>query len=217
VTAAAAAQPSDDEFELERDVEYFVEPDGRSPRGRASLLLAVVFVLLACSPAAPQSATDRSEVFVAAGACRMGGDEGSLGTGPCVLAGAGFHLAPRVSAEVDVMRMRHERDIAGGPLEGTATGAFGNLSYQFTEGRIRIFVIGSAGFLHSETTQTYPVAGRPTTFRSEDEGFAWGGGGGAKIFLTTRLSLRPQVRLVFNESTGVMGLVATSIGAGYHW
>jgi hypothetical protein len=62
----------------------------------------------------------------------MGGDEGSLGNGPYVLGGVGFRLAARASVEVDVMRAQHEREIAGGPLEGTATGVFGNVVYHFS-------------------------------------------------------------------------------------
>lgn len=77
--------------------------------------------------------------------------------------------------------------------------------------------MGSVGFLRSETTHTYPLGGTPTTFRSDDNGFAWGGGGGLKIFLTQRFSVRPQFRLVFSEVTGVMGLAAGSIAVGYHW
>jgi hypothetical protein len=122
-----------------------------------------------------------------------------------------------VSIEVDAIRTRHERDIAGGPLEGTATGVFGSGVYHFSEGRTQIFVMGSVGLLHSETTHTYPFGGTPTTFRSEDNDFAWGAGGGAKIFLRPRFSVRPQFRLVFSETTGVMGLAAGSIGIGYHW
>ena len=115
------------------------------------------------------------------------------------------------------MRAEHEREIAGGPLEGTATGVFGNLVYHFSEGRTQIFVMGSAGLLRSETTHTYPLDGTLTTFRSEDNGFAWGGGGGIKIFLTPRFSLRPQLRLVVSETPGVTGLAAATMGIGYHW
>jgi hypothetical protein len=115
------------------------------------------------------------------------------------------------------MRAQHEREIAGGPLEGTATGVFGNVVYHFSKGRTQVFVMGSAGLLRSETTHTYPFRGTPTTFGSDNNDFAWGGGGGVMIFLTPRFSLRPQFRLVFSEATGVMGLAAASMGIGYHW
>lgn len=183
---------------------------------RATLLLPM-FVLLASVQAAAQVTATRGEVFAGAGVARVGGDEGSRGSGPVVVGGVGFRIATRTSVEVDAMRAGHERDIAGGPLEGTATGVFGNVAHHFSEGRMQVFVMGSAGFLRSETTHTFPFGGTPTTFKTEATDFAWGGGGGVKIFLTPRFSLRPQFRLVFSEATGVMGLAAASIGAGYHW
>jgi hypothetical protein len=159
----------------------------------------------------------RVELFAGGGVARVGGDEGSLGNGPYLTGGIGFGLGPRASIELDVMKARHDRTIAGGPLEGTATGIFGSVLYHFSNGRTRPFVLGSVGLLRSDVTQTFPVNGTPTVFTSRDSNFAWGGGGGAKILLTSRLSLRPQLRLVFSESTGVMGLVAPSIGAEYRW
>ncbi|HSF17594.1 MAG TPA: outer membrane beta-barrel protein [Vicinamibacteria bacterium] len=183
---------------------------------RANLLIPVT-ILLASAQAAATGSANRGELFAGIGASRVGSDEGSLGSGPYVLGGVGFRLATRASVEVDAFRAQHEREIAGGPLEGTATGVLGNVVYRFSEGRTQVFVMGSAGLLRSETTHTYPVRGTLTTFRSEDNGFAWGGGGGVKIFLTPRFSLRPQLRLVFSEATGVMGLAAASIGIGYHW
>jgi opacity protein-like surface antigen len=175
------------------------------------------FLLLTAAHAAAQGSANRGELFAGAGASRVGGDEGSRGSGLYVLGGVGVHLGARVSVEVDVMRARHERDIAGGPLVGTATGMFANVVYRFSEGRTQPFVMGSAGLLRSETTHTFPFNGTPTTFRSDEKDFAWGGGGGVKIALTPRVSLRPQFRLVFSEATGVMGLAAGSIGVGYHW
>lgn len=183
---------------------------------RAKLLIPV-FVLLASVQAAAQVAANRAELFAGAGVSRVGGDEGSRGNGPYVLGGVGFRITARTSVEVDAMRARHERSIAGGPLEGTAAGVFGNVAYHFAEGQAQVFVMGSVGFLRSETTHTFPFGGTMTTLRSEVTDFAWGGGGGVKVFLTPRFSLRPQFRLVFSEATGVMGLAAGSIGVGYHW
>jgi hypothetical protein len=181
-------------------------------------VLTPLFFVLASGRAAGQDAPMRVEAFGGAGVCRMGGDEGSLGRGPCFVGGFGFRFAARVSVEMDVMRARHERTIAGGPLEGTATGAFGDVVYHFAEGRTQVFVMGGAGLLSSRTTHTYsPSGGQTITFRSHDSNFAWGGGAGVKMFLTPHLSLRPQFRIVFSEATGVMGLTVTSVAMGYHW
>jgi hypothetical protein len=181
-------------------------------------LLMPLFFFLASGRAAGQDPRQRLEVFAGAGAARMGGDEGSLGRGACWVAGFGFRFAARVSVEADLMRAQHERNIAGGPLEGTATGVFGDVVYHFAQGRTQVFVMGSAGLLSARTTHTYsPSGGRAMTFRSEDNDFAWGGGAGVKTFLKPQLSLRPQFRIVFSEATGVMGLAAVSVAMGYHW
>jgi hypothetical protein len=181
-------------------------------------LLTPLFVILASGTAAGQDRSQRVEVFAGAGVSRVGGDEGSLGHGASLVAGFGFRFAARVSVEVDLMRTQHERNIAGGPLEGTATGVFGDVVYRFAEERTQVFVMGSAGLLSSRTTHTYsPSGGPPITFRSEGNNFAWGAGAGVKIFLKPQLSLRPQFRMVFSEATGVMGLAAASVAIGYHW
>ncbi len=181
-------------------------------------LLIPLFFFLASGVAFGQEPQRRAEIFAGAGLSRVGGDEGSLGNGACFVGGIGFRVAARTSVEIDVIRAQHERDIAGGPLSGTATGVFGDVLYHFAEGRTQFFVMGSAGLLSSRTTHTYsPSGGPPETFRSEDTNFAWGGGVGAKIFLKPQLSLRPQFRIVFSETTGVMGLTATSVAVGYHW
>jgi opacity protein-like surface antigen len=115
------------------------------------------------------------------------------------------------------MRASHERNIAGGPLEGTATGVFAGVGYHFAEGRTQPFVTGSLGLLHSSSTHTFPFAGRMTTFESDDNNVAWGVGAGVKVFPAARLSLRPQFRILFSEATGVMGLATGSVAVGYHW
>lgn len=181
-------------------------------------LLTPLFFFVASERAAGQDPRHRVEVFAGAGACRVGGDEGSRGNGPCFVGGFGFRFAARASVEVDLMRAQHERNIAGGPLEGTATGVFGNVVYHFGERRTQVFVMGSTDLLSSKTTHTYSASGGTAiTFRSDDNNFAWGGGAGVKIFLKPRLSLRPQFRLVFSEATGVMGLAAATVAMGYQW
>jgi hypothetical protein len=180
-------------------------------------LLIPLFFLLAAGRAVGQETRQRMEMFAGTGASRVGGDEGSLGSGLCFLGGFGVRFAARASVEADLMRAEHERNIAGGPLEGTVTGLFGDVVYHFAEGRAQLFVMASAGLLSSRTTHTYPLGGVVTTVTSEDDDFAWGGGGGVKVFITPRFSLRPQFRLVFSEATGVMGLAAGSVAIGYHW
>jgi hypothetical protein len=147
----------------------------------------------------------------------MGGDEGSLGSGPSVVSGFSYRVTRRLSVEVDLTRAQHERNIAGGLLEGTGTGVFGDLVYHFGEGRTQVFAVGSLGLLRSDVTQTYPSASGTQSVTRDESSLAWGGGAGAKVFLKPQISLRPQFRLVFSEQTGVMGQATGSAAVGFHW
>ena len=185
---------------------------------RSARRLVMSFAMVACAvPAAGQGTSRPFEVFAGAGVSRMGGDEGSLGSGPSVVSGFGYRVTPRLSLEVDLTRAQHERNIAGGPLEGTATGVFGDLVYHFGEGRTQVFVVGSLGVLNSDIRQTFSIAGGTQTFARDESSFAWGGGAGVKVFLKPRISLRPQFRLVLSEETGVMGQATGSVAVGFHW
>ena len=185
---------------------------------RSARRLVMSFAVLGCAvPAAGQGKGRPFEVFAGAGVSRMGGDEGSLGSGFSVVSGVGYRVTPRLSLEVDLTRAQHDRNIAGGALEGTGTGVFGDLVYHFGEGRTQVFVAGSLGVLNSDITQSYPIAGVTQTFTRDESSFAWGGGGGVKIFLKPQLSLRPQFRLIFSEETGVMGQATGSVAVGFHW
>jgi opacity protein-like surface antigen len=183
---------------------------------RASPLVLLVLLLLN-TEAAAQGSRDRMEVFAGTGLCRVGGDEGSLGSGLCVVGGLGVRLSAKISIETDVIRAEHERNIAGGPLEGSATGWYADVVHHFGDRPTRAFIIGSAGVLRSKTTHTYPFRGQLTTFTSDDSNFSYGVGGGVKIRVKPRFSLRPQFRLVLSEATGILGLAATSVAAAYHW
>ena len=183
----------------------------------ARLRLAVSFAVMAYAiPVAGQDRR-RAEVFAGGGVSRMGGDEGSLGSGFSVVAGFGYRVTSRLSLEIDLTWAQHDRNIAGGPLEGTATGVFGDLLYHFGEGRTQVFVVGSVGMLTSDITHTYPAANGTQTVTSVESDLAWGGGGGVKVFLTPHVSLRPQFRIVFSEQTGVMGQATGSVAVGFHW
>ena len=180
--------------------------------------LVMSFALMACAlPAAGQGTSRPFEVFAGAGLSRMGGDEGSRGSGPSVVSGFGYRVTPRLSLEVDLTRAHHERDIAGGLLEGTATGIFGDVVYYFGAGGTQVFAVGSFGTLNSDITQTSPIVGGTRTLTRNESSFAWGGGGGVTVFLKPQISLRPQFRLVFSEETGVMGQATGSVAVGYHW
>ena len=62
-------------------------------------------VLVSRGPAAAQDPVTRFEVFAGAGVSRVGGDEGSRGTGPAVAGGIGYRLNTAWSTEgVSIVR-----------------------------------------------------------------------------------------------------------------
>lgn len=177
--------------------------------------LVPLFLLLASGQAAAQDQAYRVEVFGGAGGANIGGDEGSLGNGPCFVGGLGLRFGARASAELDLLRVQ------GGRREWytsvkDVTGVFVDVIYHFSEGRTQAFVMGSMGRLDYSRSVSQP--GDPAMVdRGDDNNFAWGAGAGVKVFLKPQLSLRPQLRMVFSEATGVMGLPAASVALGYHW
>jgi len=66
---------------------------------RVSALSLLFVIILASGMVAGQSERARAEVFAGAGMSRVGGDEGSLGSGPSVLGGFGFRVTARVAID----------------------------------------------------------------------------------------------------------------------
>jgi hypothetical protein len=71
-----------------------------------SVLLMPLLLALAFGQAAAQTSLHRAEVFVGGGGAFLGGDEGQMGSGPCLVSGLGFRFANKFSAEVDWLRVQ---------------------------------------------------------------------------------------------------------------
>jgi len=171
-------------------------------------------ILFASGRAMGQQGRPRLEAFFGVGASRVGEDERSLGSGPSVLGGFGVRLIRGAALEAELIHNRHDRKVALTQIQGTTTGAFVNVVYHVGQGRTRFFALGSIGGLNYRTN----IADRTVvTRRRESTDFAWGGGLGVKVFLTPRLSLRPQFRYVFSETSGILGHITVSVAVGYHW
>ena len=168
-----------------------------------SFLLVPLLLAGALGQAAAQTPIHRAEVFVGGGGAYLGGDEGQIGSGPSIVSGLGFRFANKFSAEVDWLRVQGgwrnwwAKDVTD------VNGVYADLLYHFSspKSRTQPFLMVSVGVLRY----------RPPAERSS------GVGGGVEIFLSPQLSLRPQVRFVSSATTGVQGLSAASVAAGYHW
>jgi Outer membrane protein beta-barrel domain len=195
-------------------------------------LLLGVFVLLVAAPAHAQS-TDfggRFAIGGQVGTSKTWDDEGGLGTGP----GYGGFFSTRLREKLlfiaDVERLSHERIIAGGSLEfvGDSTLVTAGLSYRFSTSRVQPYVLGVAGVNVYSGTRTIREAGPTpsgpfgpaTVLQKEGTDFTLGFGGGLDIFLTSRFSVRPEVRFFLidaSDNSNPHAAARLSIGAAVHW
>ena len=190
---------------------------------------AVLCLALAATPAqaqspgserAPGDLDNRVEVFGTLGWGRVGGDEGSRGSGPVLGGGVGYRLTPRVGVEVDASILINSRDFPSSVrIDGTALLVSGNLLYHFSESRNQVYAIGGLGMLR--TDQTFELRNRRDdtrdSFHSVETFAAWNAGVGLKAFVTPKLIVRPEIRYYSGGSLGVLGLPRVTVAIGYCW
>ena len=160
----------------------------------------------------------RSEVFGVVGVGKTYDDEGSLGTGINGGGGFGYRLSRRfgVEAEVNVFRTRREFSSQFPPFEADGAHVMGSGLLYLTQGRGQAYLIFGGGLQHVHVASGFggPV-GRSGT------GGAINFGGGVKIFVSPRVSLRPDLRIFSGGSGSAVeppfSVIRISGGVGYHW
>jgi hypothetical protein len=171
-----------------------------------ALALPVVWILW-IAPVAAAESPYRYEVFGSIGAAHYL-DLNVLGFGPnrgsSLNYGGGFGVRPFSVNRARILRM------LGGEFEANGTrssvnnvtstqGYFtGNVLFHASIGDVEPYLLIGGGFS-----------------RAGESHRAGNAGVGAKVFLSPRVSLRPEFRAFFTEYLGNFG--RTSIAVGYHW
>jgi hypothetical protein len=151
-------------------------------------------------------------------------------------AGSVFRIYRRLGVGLDAERIRNLQPAAvrcglvsctGSAVEGVRSASlisFNALYYIPVTGRAVPFVLGSIGMLQSRSANavTFAGANEGVIVQQADEtdrGVSLGFGGGVRIPIGGRLSLRPEIRLVDStiRSRSNLNLIQTAVAVGYHW
>jgi len=190
------------------------------------LLFLVVFPFAATCAA--QTYEYQTEVFGSVGMSRLMDDDGKLADGANFGGGIGFRPFSRLGFEFEVNGMHYKKRPWYGGLgfvERTPIYFTGNIVYHFSTERHQPYVLAGVGILRYDSTTVWQgVPGGPVEiWEGTDIGPAFSFGVGFKAFLTKKLSLRPEFRLVECWELDVLlaeppvSLFRASIALGYHW
>ncbi len=171
---------------------------------------------LSVSPARSQDYGSKLEVFGSLGWAGYWGDESFRGNGLNFGGGVGYFPLSRLGIELQVDGGKHARSFTGGVhFEGSSTYVSGSVIYRFSESRSQFYVLVGGGLLRKTETSRFP-GNPPEIFRSEASSFALNSGAGLKIFLSPRLSIGPEFRIVLGGGGGVKWYYRASVRMGYH-
>ncbi len=160
----------------------------------------------------------RTEVFGLVASETLTDDESSLGTSLMGGAGVRYQLSQRLDLEGRVERIAHERNFDSGVLfSASGTRFVGRLLYHFSDGNMRPYVAGTAGYMSVTRSSAFPIVspgrgfGQPivtghNTFERSLSEPLWGGGGGVDLRLTDRWSVRPEANLLWSLPSNYVGL-----------
>jgi opacity protein-like surface antigen len=200
-----------------------------------SCLSPVVLLLLFQAAVHSQPLTREVFVAVANGHLFRVGDN-PVGSGPNLGTGIGLRHRSGLGVDVEVNRTLglSAKPAACGvvniPCEGSAReGVTGvtifsvNVRYEFTRARVRPYVTGGVGAIRSKGfSAALSISEQRAVFSEQqwqDTGFAGNFGGGVRIGLSRRLSLRPELR-VYNGvalSRANLSMFRPSVVLAYSW
>lgn len=208
---------------------------------RSRCLVGVIFqmalVVALFGSARAQGAEYKGEVFAKVGYGSLADDEGSRGRGVVAGGGIGCRLTPRWGLDFEVSRIDGRRETSSFEMDGYALLAGGAVNYHLIkEGKVQPYLRLGVTYGHYDgkfvRKAIIPPPGFPATpesvrsgkqsFLGPDFGF------GFKIFMTERVSIRPEFRLAalqglkrYDPARDILErpLFAgwLSIGIGYHW
>ncbi len=180
---------------------------------KAAFGLCILLLITCPSAAWGQDYVPKGSIFGGVGFGRFYDDEGSLGSGWTVRAGAEWRPFHRFGFEGEYLGIRFHRTDAF-KVDGNTHWAFGNVAFYFSRSRIQPYVKGGIGYQRTEYTYSWPGIPVPEFHKSRSN-VAANSGAGIRFFVNRHWSINPEIRLV-----GGGQYIATnyfSISTGYHW
>jgi hypothetical protein len=114
------------------------------------------------------SIDDRSVLFATVGRASTLDDEGSLGTGTALSAGAGLRLTPRLALHLVVDRIPYHREAEHLVFDGRVLFAGVEAAFGWSAGRVRPFVTVGAGLMHDRKRWTHRSLAGPGRMRVDE-------------------------------------------------
>jgi opacity protein-like surface antigen len=156
----------------------------------------------------------KTEVFGLTGIAEVHDDESSLGKGINLGGGIGLRLSPRFGINFEGYYSESSRNLPDvGRIESNATTLAADLHVYFPVGKVEPYVLVGTGLTHFNRKGNFI----DTSFRSTDNGYTLQWGGGARIFVTPQLSVRPEFKWVSSSNISFVNQLRGTVSIGYHW
>ena len=193
-------------------------------------LPALVLLALAASPAAAlaqPSDAPRGVVFADVGYARTADDEGLLGSGAAIAAGAGLRVTPRLTIQGVVDRIPYHRDAGYLEFDGRVIYAGAEAAFRWERRRLRPFVTVGAGVMHDRKRWTHRTQTGPGGYRVDsvtDHEYtlaALRSSGGLEVRLSDAVWLRTGVTfhglLDTGDDLAAHAILQPTAGIAWHW
>lgn len=176
----------------------------------------IPLLLVSLATCLAQDYGSRGEIFGSVAQSSLGGDEGTITTGANYGMGFGVRPFSRIAFELEVSGGRYTKgnEFAMERAEWSPIYWTANAVYHFSTARWQPYVLLGAGVLRDagKAELSFP---EPRLFQYSRTDLALAFGAGLKIFLTERISLRPEFRHLDSRRRTMVDRF--SMGVGFHW
>jgi hypothetical protein len=194
---------------------------------RHTVLALVVLAWLPPAALAQTADAPRRVVFGDVGYARTVDDEGVLGSGAAIAAGAGIRVTPRLTIQGVVDRIPYHRDAGYLEFDGRVIYAGAEAAFRWERRRVRPFVTVGAGVMHdrkrwTHRTQTGPGGYRVDSVTEHEYTLAaLRSSGGLEIRLSDALWLRAGLTfhglLDTGDDLAAHAILQPTAGIAWHW
>jgi len=176
-------------------------------------IAAFLVLILFASFGFAQTPEYKTEVFGLVGLAGVHDDESYLGKGINFGGGVGFRPSRRFGLNFEGYYVDTSRNFPSGVLfESTATTLAADLHVYFPTGKVEPYLLVGTGLTNFNQTNIFELE----KFLSEETGYTLQFGGGTRIFVTPRVSIRPEFKWVVSKFSFFYQFLGT-VSIGYHW